>query len=247
MLWFTTGAVTGQDAYLVILEGIASSRLIVCLFVGPFLWWYLSWQNRRWHANLQRRPVPAIFKEFADTKAELSLAQQEIERCKVAEETLLRSQRELERLAMTDVLTGLANRRSFRDLAEAKIRRYQRYGRPLCLAVLDLDQFKRVNDLLRHSAGDEVCRLWPAFAASRYVRASDIPARMGGDEMALLLPETEIEHGRILCERLARAICYHPLPPSAGLVSIGLSLGLACLDGRRQTLADLFQETNRRM
>lgn len=249
VLLFNTGAYAGQGGYLAIMEGTAGSRLIVCLFAGPLLWLYLSWQNRRWHASLEHRPVLAIFREFAEIKAELSLAQQEIERRKAAEEALLQSRQELERMAVTDDLTGLANRRSFRQQAEAEINRCRRYGRPLCLAVLDLDQFKRINDRLGHQVGDEVLRA-VAQIGRQQVRQSDLLARVGGDEMALLLPETDLEQAQALAGRLTAAICRQPLDTSAGPVSVGLSLGLASLDSldsQHQTLDRLLQEADRRM
>jgi diguanylate cyclase (GGDEF)-like protein len=249
VLLFSSGAFAGQDAYLPIMQGTAASRLIVCLFAGPLLWLYLSWQNRRWHANLERRPVLAIFKEFADIKAELTLAQQEIERRKLAEEALLQSRRELERLAVTDDLTGLANRRHFRQLAEAEISRCLRYGRPLCLAVLDLDQFKRINDRLGHQVGDQVLQA-VARIGREQIRQSDVLARLGGDEMALLLPETDLEQGLALTGRLLVAIQGQPLATSAGPVTIGISLGLASLDSlarQHQDLDGLLQEADRRM
>jgi diguanylate cyclase (GGDEF)-like protein len=246
---FSSGAFAGQGAYVAIMQGTAASRLIVCLFAGPLLWLYLSWQNRRWHANLERRPVLAIFKEFADIKAELTLAQQEIERRKAAEQALLQSRQELERLAVTDDLTGLANRRSFRELAETEISRCRRYGRPLCLAVLDLDQFKRINDRLGHQVGDEVLQA-VARIGREQIRQSDLLARLGGDELALLLPETDLEQGRALAGRLLDALCGQPLATSAGPVSLGVSLGLASLeslDAKQRNLQGLLKEADRRM
>ncbi|MFH1035273.1 MAG: diguanylate cyclase [Pseudomonadota bacterium] len=249
VLLFTSGAFAGQEAYVAIMQGTAASRLVVCLFAGPLLWLYLSWQNRRWHANLERRPVLAIFKEFAEIKAELTMAQQEIERRKTAEAALVQSRQELERLAVTDDLTGLANRRSFRELAEAEINRCRRYGRPLCLAVLDLDQFKRINDRLGHQVGDEVLQA-VARIGRQQIRQSDLLARLGGDEMALLLPETDLVQGLMLTERLRRALCGQTLDTSAGPVNLGVSLGLASLEGldsQNQTLQGLLQEADRRM
>ncbi|HEX2090609.1 MAG TPA: GGDEF domain-containing protein [Actinomycetota bacterium] len=93
-------------------------------------------------------------------------------------------------LARTDPLTGVANPRAFLEAVDAELYRARRYARPLSLAYIDLDDFKRVNDQLGHSAGDELLR-FIAQHVVRNVRASDVVGRLGGDEFAILLPETD--------------------------------------------------------
>ncbi|MGH9175963.1 MAG: GGDEF domain-containing protein, partial [Vicinamibacterales bacterium] len=103
--------------------------------------------------------------------------------------SLRASQRHESTLARTDFLTGVLNARAFTELARAELARSRRYAHPLTVAYIDLDNFKRVNDEHGHSQGDHVLR---AVATSLHanLRDSDIVARMGGDEFALLLPET---------------------------------------------------------
>ncbi|TWT90068.1 Response regulator PleD [Pseudobythopirellula maris] len=105
------------------------------------------------------------------------------------------------RLARTDGLTGLHNPKAFRELAELEIARSARTGRPVSVAFLDCDNFKMVNDTLGHLEGD---RLLAAIAErmQQVVRKIDMPARMGGDEFAILLPETSEQEARVLIERL---------------------------------------------
>jgi diguanylate cyclase (GGDEF)-like protein len=95
--------------------------------------------------------------------------------------------RKLERLALTDELTGLANRRAWQQSLERELARARRHGEPLCVAMLDLDHFKRFNDAYGHQAGDrllrEIAQTWRA-----QLRASDILARYGGEEFALVSP-----------------------------------------------------------
>ncbi|MFH1057819.1 MAG: diguanylate cyclase [Pseudomonadota bacterium] len=243
---FNTGAFAGTGSYLAIAQGTALSRLIVCCFAAPVLWAYLAWQNRRWSTTIERRPVLAIIKEFAEIKAELGLAQQEIERRKRAELELITSRQELERLAVTDELTGLANRRHFRERAEDEFRRSRRYGRPLALVIMDLDGFKHVNDQLGHQAGDEALKKVAAIGALQ-VRSSDLLARVGGDEFALLLPETAAEPARQLAERLRQAVGESALTTTRGPVRLGLSLGVAELDGGQKTLDDLLRVADEAM
>jgi GGDEF domain-containing protein len=98
--------------------------------------------------------------------------------------------RRLERQADADPLTGLANHRAFHDRLRTEVERAQRYGRPLSLACLDVDGFKDVNDQFGHPAGDKVLRE-VAARLTTVARTADLVARIGGDEFAILLPETQ--------------------------------------------------------
>lgn len=112
---------------------------------------------------------------------------------------------ELERLANTDPLTGLANRRHLLARLEEEVQRTQRYGRTLSLVLLDLDHFKEVNDRYGHPAGDEVLR-GVAGALRGASRGVDLAGRIGGEELVLLLPETEIEGAHAVAIRLRAEI-----------------------------------------
>jgi diguanylate cyclase (GGDEF)-like protein len=143
---------------------------------------------------------------------------------------------DLGQLATTDGLTSLINRRHFDALAHAEWARFQRYGRPLSLMLLDIDHFKSVNDRFGHDAGDmilkavaEICKLTK--------RQSDVVARFGGEEFVLLLPETDETAAEIAAERLRKSIQDHPrILPGENLqvtVSIGVAgaaLGMAAFE-----------------
>src|SRR5207253_8964900 len=92
--------------------------------------------------------------------------------------------------ARTDHLTGLANRREFESVMEREVALAERHGRRLSLMMIDLDNLKRINDKLGHSAGDGALRL-VAQQLQRVVRASDVCARVGGDEFSVAMPETD--------------------------------------------------------
>ena len=111
----------------------------------------------------------------------------------------------LEDLATTDALTKLYNRRHFESAARAELARFQRYFRPLSILILDVDHFKSVNDRFGHAVGDTVL-IGVADACRSIKRASDIAARIGGEEFAILLPETNEEAARSFAERLRREI-----------------------------------------
>lgn len=116
-----------------------------------------------------------------------------------------------EEQAFTDHLTGLANRRRFERQLEREVTRTLRYSRPFCLLLLDIDNFKAVNDTYGHEAGDEAinCLAKTLQAATRGI---DMAARVGGEEFAVILPETEFEGGFETAERLRRAISETEIP-----------------------------------
>ena len=108
-------------------------------------------------------------------------------------------------LARTDVLTGVANTRAFKELAEAELERARRYGRAFTLASLDLDHFKSVNDTLGHAAGDRLIHDG-GQAVRRRLRRVDIVARIGGDEFVVLLPETDAAAAAVALEHIRGAL-----------------------------------------
>ncbi len=139
----------------------------------------------------------------------------------------LREQSEaFERQAHEDTLTGLANRRAFdARLAEA-VAGARCSGRPLCLAVVDIDHFKAINDRWSHAAGDEALKA-VAHTLRETARASDTVARWGGEEFALLLPDTELDAALALCERLRLAVQAIDCVGFAPGLRLSVSIGLA--------------------
>jgi diguanylate cyclase (GGDEF)-like protein len=116
-----------------------------------------------------------------------------------------RLHRAVEQQAITDDLTGLANRRRFSESLGLEVSRAERFGGILALVLADLDDFKRVNDLYGHHVGDEVLRRF-ADLMRESVREFDLAVRHGGEEFAVLLPETDLDGGVRLAERLAEAL-----------------------------------------
>ncbi len=117
---------------------------------------------------------------------------------------------ELRRLAVTDDLTGLVNRRSFRSSLSNELARSARTQRPVCLLMLDLDHFKRVNDTFGHGAGDVVLATMGRLLMSRIIRSGiDVAARVGGEEFAVILPETDEAGGAFAAERLRIDVMTH--------------------------------------
>jgi diguanylate cyclase (GGDEF)-like protein len=145
---------------------------------------------------------------------------------KRADEQILELNTKLERLAMTDELTGLMNRRSFFIQGENEIKRAQRHQTPLSLLMLDVDRFKAVNDRYGHDAGDRVLQ-HVALKLIEIVREIDMVARMGGEEFSLLLPNTGAENAVKLAERVRLAIERGSCQIQDQSINVTVSIGVA--------------------
>ena len=132
---------------------------------------------------------------------------------------------ELYNQARRDALTGLVNRRVFEERIIQELANAERYGSSLVLACLDLDHFKSINDTLGHAEGDAVLKQVSKIF-SDMVRDTDLLARVGGDEFALILPNTSLENGRQLLNRLCQAIADQEIH-APNFPSLGVSVGLA--------------------
>ena len=140
---------------------------------------------------------------------------------KVAEKT-----RELERLVVTDGLTGIYNRRYFKEELNRIIAETKRYATCFCLLFADLDDFKRINDAYGHQAGDLALEKIAAFFSS-FIRQTDVLARYGGEEFVFLLKNTDFEAGTCFAERLRSAMEGYRIDLGKESVIITLSLGMA--------------------
>jgi diguanylate cyclase (GGDEF)-like protein len=131
-------------------------------------------------------------------------------------------------LAHHDPLTGVANRRYFLERASQEFARAKRHSTLLTLIELDVDHFKQINDQKGHAVGDEVLKLL-CDAGQRLLRETDIFARLGGEEFAVLLPHTDLDGAAVLAGRLRQAIADSKLPLSGGGLSCTVSIGVAML------------------
>lgn len=150
---------------------------------------------------------------------------------------------ELTRLATTDSLTGLNNRRRFMELAEAEFARSLRYDRPLSLLMLDIDHFKNVNDTHGHDVGDDVLRSLSEVAVLA-LRNADIVGRLGGEEFGVILPETGDDAAMEVAERLRVSVERSNIVTNAGELKITISLGLANLNPATRNLQELLKRAD---
>lgn len=154
-------------------------------------------------------------------------------------EQLLHQTEQLSHLANTDPLSGLANRRFFVEQLEREFARAKRYRRPLTLLYLDLDDFKSINDRFGHVVGDDViCNL--SLSMRAVLRSTDLLARIGGDEFAVLLPETTIKGGVGVTHKLKRALVAFTSRPDCVIPSLTFSAGLAQFRFEDESIDDLL-------
>jgi diguanylate cyclase (GGDEF)-like protein len=154
---------------------------------------------------------------------ELSRANEELQELQM--ELQLRN-RELQRISQEDALTGLHNRRYLDAHLAHEVARSQRYGRPLSVAICDIDRFKEINDALSHGVSDEVLRVMGDLLRSS-CREEDAVARYGGEEFVMMLPETGIEGARTLAERLRARVEAHSWEGIHPNLRVTVSIGLA--------------------
>lgn len=138
---------------------------------------------------------------------------------------LAAANRELQRLVITDPLTGIANRRHLLQMLEEEWRRVRRHGRPLSLLSLDLDHFKAVNDAHGHAEGDRVLRHF-AETVQRQLRATDRFGRLGGEEFLVILPETGREAAQQVAWKLRHAVAQTPLPAADGAPGLTVTVSI---------------------
>ena len=143
---------------------------------------------------------------------------------------------DVERLSRTDYLTGCLNRQGFEDELSARLARHRRYGTPVGLALLDLDGFKSINDVHGHAEGDALLRK-VAASISDTIRATDCLSRVGGDEFAVLLEQSDGLTAPQVIERIREAVRPHT----------AVSVGWACAPGDAETAEELYRRADARL
>ena len=191
-------------------------------------------------AVLRLHPGPAGFGPEAKDAAAWIAAQAVI----ALENARLHGQ--VQRQAVTDELTGLANRRRFLAQLDTEVTRCRRNGSSLGIILADLDDFKRVNDTYGHDAGDEALRGFAAIL-QRTVRDVDLPVRLGGEEFAVLVPDTGLDGSVQLAERIRRALeSMHADHRSGAQIRLTASFGVSCFPSAASA-EDLLSDADRRL
>lgn len=161
------------------------------------------------------------------------------------EENANRHAAELELQAYTDSLTAVWNRRYFQEVATRELLRNRRSNDPLVLLILDIDHFKCVNDTYGHKAGDIVLKEF-CIAAHQTLRETDIFARLGGEEFVALLPNTNVEQGQSVANRLREAIAKLKIRLASGeQIQFTVSIGMSCLPTSSSNLEEMLNDADR--
>jgi diguanylate cyclase (GGDEF)-like protein len=156
-----------------------------------------------------------------------------------------RLQVELARLSLTDALTGLANRRRFEKTFERAREGARRTGRSLSLLLVDADHFKRFNDRYGHPVGDEVLKGLARCLSASVHRPDDLVARVGGEEFAMLLPDTDGDGAARIAAKVHETIATLGVASAGiGAGAVTVSVGLASWDGRRDGAEDLYRNAD---
>ncbi|MCE1254126.1 MAG: diguanylate cyclase [Anaerolineae bacterium] len=157
-----------------------------------------------------------------------------------------RTYKKLEDLANLDGLTYLYNRRCFFDMAAREFARAQRHQRALAAIMIDVDQFKTINDSFGHLTGDQVlCQI--AGICKEGLRTIDVIGRYGGEEFAVILPDTNLDEAHCVAERLCRQIASAEMETLAGVQRVTVSIGVAALDQTCSELEDLISYSDTAM
>jgi diguanylate cyclase (GGDEF)-like protein/PAS domain S-box-containing protein len=219
--------------------------------------WQISGSAREWHGEmLNRKKNGASYWEAVSispitdlngTITHLIIVTEDITARKEAEEKIKRLNAGLEELAMTDYLTNLYNRRYFMQRGEEDLKRTKRSNQPLALLMMDIDEFKNVNDTYGHEAGDMALQQ-VAAALKSSLREVDILGRMGGEEFAVLLPNTSLVEAVPLAERVRHVIAATPIEILSGdshiTITITISMGVAAFTKEISTIDDLLRNAD---
>jgi len=188
--------------------------------------------------------VSASSLDDTNPDADLVLVLRDVTDRRKTEQDLRQAQEELVRLAHTDYLTGLHNRRFFMQRLAEEIERVRRHGSRLSVLLFDLDYFKQVNDVCGHYTGDEILKS-VADVSMDVKRITDITARIGGEEFALLLPETDQTGAVQMAQRLRQAIAniHHPRTEKRK-ISVTASIGVATVGALTQDLENVLNHAD---
>lgn len=155
----------------------------------------------------------------------------------------IRLENEMKRMATTDALTGANNRHQFFQLAEQELKRTQRYGHPLSVMMLDIDYFKSINDTHGHQTGDVVLKALSALSQGA-LRETDIFGRLGGEEFAAILPETDLDGAAQVADRLREDLSKLTVRERETEVNFTVSIGVATAEKQDRLITDILNRAD---
>jgi diguanylate cyclase (GGDEF)-like protein len=151
--------------------------------------------------------------------------------------------KELQRLATSDPLTGTCNRSKFNELLQSEFYRSRRYAHALTVGLFDIDRFKTINDAHGHGAGDACLKAFSDYVQGQ-IRRSDVWARLGGEEFALMLPDTGGEEAVALCERIRSGVAALEIPHNDQLLRLTVSIGVVACTPADESIRGLMSRAD---
>ncbi len=216
--------VVGVCAWIVLGDDVMSRRYYVALSVFGVLLYaaysvFIATHSRSTHVNLERA--------YSAHLEELS--------------------QRLRTMAYRDSLTGLYNHRYFYEQLAHEVERSLRYGQPLAVLLMDMNNFKEINDTFGHIVGD-TCLSLVGQVIARQIRGSDIGARYGGDEFVVILPNTGVDEALATAEKLSAAVAHAAaLNPGEEKVKLGISIGVASCPDDSRSAGELLHIADQRL
>ena len=151
---------------------------------------------------------------------------------------------EVQRLAITDELTNVLNRRGFDDVSTREFVAAKRYSRPLSLIMLDIDRFKAINDVYGHPIGDEILIEIAARARTK-IRETDYISRYGGEEFLILLIEQKPDNAKTVAERIRKSVADQPFDTSVGKITVTISAGITGMNTQTASISMMIKTVDK--
>ncbi|MBE0515474.1 diguanylate cyclase [Sulfurimonas sp.] len=204
---------------------------------------FLNHENRLFTTATVTAAIALLFALFTSRLIYFSALEQSRGEKERLEHLVKVRTREIELLSQTDSLTGLWNRRHLEESLESEFKRAKRYNKELSIMIIDLDHFKYINDTYGHMAGDEVLREVSA-AIKECQRETDFIGRYGGEEIVIILPETDLHTSSNIAETVRETVESRPVEFEGEVINVTASIGISSLRKEHENFATLFSEAD---
>lgn len=217
----------------------SNDKLMILIDVST----YLAHENRLFTTATITAVIALLFALFTSRLIYYTAIEQSRKEKERLEHLVQIRTKEIELLSKTDPLTGLWNRRYLEETLESEFKRAKRYGTDLSILIIDLDHFKYINDTYGHMAGDEVLRQ-VSSKIKKHHRETDFIGRYGGEEMVVILPETNTQTSLKVANAVREAIAQEPVLFESYSITVTASIGVSGLNGDHVNYATIFAEAD---